>query len=156
MAFYVVHHDEGRKKNNTSLHEYKLLFILSKWIEASVVCVRQTAIGRQDRLLYWLITSSLDHSTLCYLQDPLNTFSASWPGLLNRRSLEAIALSRVFWLTESWPSLWPSQSPTLSTAVGIYIYHFIMPTYFWSDHMNFFRLFIQVHLWLTARSRVNM
>ena len=40
----------------------------------------------QDRLLYWPITSSLDHSALCYLQDPLSTSSASRPGLLNRRS----------------------------------------------------------------------
>ena len=38
---------------------------------------------RQDRLLYWPITSSLDHSTLCYL--PLSTSSASRSGLLNRR-----------------------------------------------------------------------
>ena len=49
-------------------------------------CVRQTNVGRQDRLLYWPITSSFDHSTLCYLQDPLTFSSASRPGLLNRRS----------------------------------------------------------------------
>ena len=45
---------------------------------------RQTDAGRQDRLLYWLIISSLDYSTLCYLQDLLNT-SPSRPGLLNPR-----------------------------------------------------------------------
>ena len=41
--------------------------------------------GGQDRLLYWPLTSSLDHSTLCYLQETLSTSSASQPGLLNRR-----------------------------------------------------------------------
>ena len=40
---------------------------------------------RHDRLLYWPITSSLDHSTLRYLQDPLST-SASRPGLLIQHS----------------------------------------------------------------------
>ena len=46
-----------------------------------VLC--ETDVGRKDRLLYWPITSSLDHSTLCYLQDPLSTSSASQAGLLN-------------------------------------------------------------------------
>ena len=47
--------------------------------------VKQADGGRQDRLLYQPITSSLDHSTLCYLQDPLSTSAASRPELLNRR-----------------------------------------------------------------------
>ena len=145
--------------------------------------------GRQDRLLYWPITSSLDHSTLCYLQDPLST-SASRPGLLNRRpgmghrpqgacsqwlragfyfglyslqlpqleatQLEAAVLSWALSVTENWLSLWPSLPPTDSTVVGICIYYFKTPTYFRLDHMIFFRLFTQVPLWLTARSRVNM
>ena len=44
----------------------------------------ETDEGRQDRFLYWPITSSIDHSTLCYLQDPRST-SASSPGFYNRR-----------------------------------------------------------------------
>ena len=71
-------------KDNTSLWEYIRLFILSKGVEASVVCETDGRGGRRDRLLYWPITS-LDHSMLCYLQDPLSTYSASRPGLLNRR-----------------------------------------------------------------------
>ena len=45
---------------------------------------RRTGGGREDRLLYWPINWSLDHSTLCCLQDPLST-SASQSGLLNQR-----------------------------------------------------------------------
>ena len=43
-------------------------------------------------------------------------------------------------------------SPTNSTAAGTSLYTFITPTCF----CFFFRLFTQVHLWLTARSRVNI
>ena len=59
-------------------------------------------------------------------------------------------------LTANWLSLWPSLPPADSTAAGICIYYFIMPSYFRLDHMIFFRLLTQVHLWLTAWSRVNM
>ena len=118
-------------------------------------CVRQRGVRRQVRFWYWPITSSLDHSTLCYLQDPLST-SASRPGLLNWRPLWIIASSGVFLLTASWFSLWPSLFPTNSTATGICIYYFMMPSYFRLDHVIFIRSFTQVHLWLTTRSRVNM
>ena len=152
--------------------------------------VRQTDAGwevlRQDKLLYWPITSSLDHSTLRYLQDPLSS-SASWPRLLNRRPgmghrpqqahsqwlqtafdsafTDSLNLRLPNWrqqpsggtLTDcNWLSLWPSLPPTDTTATGICIYYFIMPTYSRLDHMIFFSLFIQVRLWLTAQSRVNM
>ena len=43
-------------------------------------------------------------------------------------------------------------SPTNSTAAGICLYSFITPTCF----RFFFHLFTQVHLWLTAWSRVNI
>ena len=43
-------------------------------------------------------------------------------------------------------------SPTNSTATGTCLYSFIMLTCI----RFFFRLFTQVHLWLTARSRVNI
>ena len=36
--------------------------------------MRDTDGGRQDRLLFWLITSSLDHRMLCYLQNPTKHF----------------------------------------------------------------------------------
>ena len=151
---------------------------------------RRTGRGRQDRLLYWPLTSSLDHSTLCYFQDPLSTSSASRTGLLKRRpsmgprpqrtrsqwlqagfdsglhypqlsqlevtQLEVEALSGALTLTANWRSLWPSMSQTYSTAASICVYYFITPTYFRLDHMIFFRLFTQVRLWLTTRSRVDM
>ena len=50
-------------------------------------CVKQTDVGRHDIFSYWAITSSLDHSTLCYLQDLLSTSLASRPVLLKRRPL---------------------------------------------------------------------
>ena len=45
--------------------------------------------------------------------------------------------------------------PTTLTVAGISIYYYITPTYFRLDHMIFFHLFTQVHLWLTAQSRDN-
>ena len=75
---------------------------------------------------------------------------------LEAAQLEVAALSGALSLTANWLSLWPSLPPTFSTAMGICIYYFITPTYFWLDHMIFFCLFTQVCLWLTARSRVSM
>ena len=43
-------------------------------------------------------------------------------------------------------------SPTNSTAASTCLYSFITPTCF----SFFFRLFTQVHLWMTVRSRVNI
>ena len=118
------------------------------------VCVRQTDVARQIAILtdnFFLLTIR----RCVIFKNPLSTSSTSRLGLLNWRPLRAVALSGVFSLTTSWLSLWPSLSPTDSTAAGICIYYFIMPTYLRLDHMNFC-LFTQVHLWLTARSRVNM
>ena len=124
------------------------------------ICIVWETNCNKDRLRqvdpYWPITSFLDHSTLCYLQDPLSTSTASWPGLLNRRPLRATAPSGSFSLTVNWLWLCPSLSPTDSTAKGICIYYFITSLHFRQDHMTLFRLFTQVHLWLTALSRVNM
>ena len=105
----------GKKEEPFFIKIYVYLFILSKGVETSVICETDGRWGRQVRLPYWPITSSLNHSTLCYLQYPLNTSSASRPGLLNRRPLRATAPSRAFSLTASWLSLWPPLSPTLST-----------------------------------------
>ena len=57
------------------------------------------------------------------------------------------------WLQASTDSV---PTPTDSTAAGICIYYFIMPTNFWLNPVSFICLFIQVQLWLTAQSRVNM
>ena len=71
------------KNEHNSLLGYIHLFILSKGVEASVVRETDGRV-RPERLLYWPITS-LDHSMLCYLKDPLSTSSTSPPGLLNPR-----------------------------------------------------------------------
>ena len=161
-------------------HVYIYVFLFFRKELNLLWCVRQTDVGKQDRFPYWPITSSFGHSTMCYLQDPPIT-SASRPGLLSRRplretapsgsfslaatcshsglhclqlsQLEAAAPSGTLSLTAKWIWLWPSLSPTDS---GICIYYFITLTHFRLDHMTLFRLFTQVHLWLTARSRVNM
>ena len=73
---------------------------------------------------------------------------------LEAAQLEAAVLSGAHPLAANWLSLRPSLSLTVSNAAGICIYYFITPTDFRLDHMIFFHLFTQVHLWLTARSRV--
>ena len=83
--------------------------------------------GRQDRLLFWPITtSSLDHSTMCYLQDPAALFSDFWPGMINRRPVWAAVLSAVISLTASWLSFsgphW-HQQPQLAAGICIYYFH---------------------------------
>ena len=97
-------------------------------------CVWEMSEDR-DRLLYWP-NFSLD------------------PALSSRTHLAGVAQP---WFAEghrpqsaSWPSLWPF--PTNSTATGASLYSFVTPTCF----SFFYRLFTQVHLWLTARSRVNI
>ena len=82
-------------------------------------------------------------------KNPLSTSSASWLGLLNQGSLRETALSRgILSLQDSWSSCLQLNS----TAAGIFLYSFIMPTYF----CFFFCLFTQVYLWLTAQSKVNI
>ena len=65
-----VYRDEGRRKNNTFfIKMYLSHFILERgWSFCSVRDGTVTGIDL-DRLLYWPITS-LDNSTLCYLQEP--------------------------------------------------------------------------------------
>ena len=72
-------------KEETLLFKNKYVFLFFRKGLKLLCCVRQRDVGRQDRFLYWPMTSSLDHSTLCYLQDPLSTSSVSRPGFLNRR-----------------------------------------------------------------------
>ena len=79
-------------------------------------------------------------------KDSLSTSSASWLGLLNRGSLRATALS-----LQAGP-----HSLVLVTKWLNGRRH--LPIFFHNIHLLplLFRLFTQVHLWLTARSRVNL
>ena len=105
-----------REEGRTTLLYKNVYIFLFFWKELKLLwLVRQMDGRRQDRLLNLPITSSLDHSTLCSLQDPLSTSSISQLGLPNQRPLRATAPSGVFSLTASCLSLWPSLSPTDST-----------------------------------------
>ena len=115
-------------------------------------CVRQTEVGRQDRLPYWPITFSLDHSTLCYLQDPLNTSLTSRLGSLDRRPLRVTAPGGAFSLTALALTLAFTYPNWLNCHGHLHIlFH---NAHFRLDHV-IFCLFAQVHIWLTARLRVN-
>ena len=104
-------------------------------------CVREGWRQRQTAILTKLLLLTI---ALCVIfKNPLSTSSASWRDLLNRGSLRATAFS-VYKLA--------FLSSTDSTAAGICLYSFLMSTCF----RFFFGLFTQVHLWLTARSRVNI
>ena len=73
------------KNDHNSLYKNIYIFLFFCKVLMLLCYVRQTDVVRQDRLLYWPVTSSLDHSTQCYLQDPLCPSSASQPELLNQR-----------------------------------------------------------------------
>ena len=103
--------------------------VCERWVETGTDC-------------YIDPTSSLDHSTLCYLQEPTWHFfrvlaGVAQPGVAEGHSSQFASL----------PSLWPFLSSTDSTAAGTCLYSFITPTCF----RFFFRSFTQVHLWLMAR-----
>ena len=89
------------KNDHNSLFKNIYVFLFFRKELKLLWFVRQMDVvaGRQDRLLYWPITSSLDHSTLCYLQDPLSTPSASRSGLLNRRPGKG---HRPQWVRSPW------------------------------------------------------
>ena len=81
-VLYTVMREEGR---TTLLYKNIFVFLFFRKELKLLWFVRQTDGGDKDRLLYWPLASSLDHSTLCYLRNPLSTSSASRPGLLNQR-----------------------------------------------------------------------
>ena len=95
----------------------------------------------RDRLLYWSINSfSLDYTTLCNLQD---------------RTALLLLLGRGY--SPGGPSVmvsWLSLRPSLTSKHLRVLFHNVYN--FRLDPMIFFRLFTQVRLWLTARSRVNI
>ena len=80
------------RKNDHYIWSYNITLFILLCVKVSVGCdgdrLRQ---GDKDRLLYWPITSSPGHTTLCYLQDPtwhficFSTGGYSTNGLLNRR-----------------------------------------------------------------------
>ena len=106
--------------------------------------------GGGDRLLYWP-NFSLDHSTLCYLQEPTKHFfcilaEVAQPRVTEGHDPQWGILSQQAALTQAF------LFQTDSTATGICLYSFITPTFF----RFFFRFFTQVHLWLMAQLRVNI
>ena len=101
---------------------------------------------RQDRLLYWPVTSSLDHIPLCYLQDPLSNQRSD----MGHRPQE----ERSQWLQAGSDSAL-ADSNWLNHRGHLHIL-FHNADNFRLDHVILFRSFTQVRLWLTARSRVNM
>ena len=99
------------------------------------------------RLLYWPLTSTLEHSTLSCFQDPTRHFCFSARALWSTTRVGTfnnckLALTHTAF---TWP--WHSCS--------ICIYHFIMPTTSAKPY-DCFRLFTWVCLWLMVQSRVNM
>ena len=115
-------------------------FILER-VNVSVVCERWVETGTD---FYIDPTSSPDHRTLLSSRTHLALLQhLGWScstgghwGLLPSAGVHTLGFL----------------SPTNSTAAGICLYTFITPTCF----RFFFRLFTQVHFWLTARSRVNI
>ena len=125
--------------------------------------------GWRKGLPHWSITSSLDHTMLCYLRGLTEPFCFSavgeggyWPGgplwtaLLDatQRGTQPHAGAPV---TASWD--WLSQTACISWG-HLHISTFITPTHFRSTTWLLPTIFIGVacaeNLWLTARSRVNM
>ena len=96
--------------------------------------------GDRDRLLYWP-NFFLEHSTLCYLLAllPHLGWGCSTGGNWGPQPSVYLLVFTLAFL-----------SPTNSTAAGTCLYSFITSSCF----RFFFRLFTQVHLSLTARSRV--
>ena len=121
------------------INVYLSHFILER-VDVSVVCERWVETGTD----YYIDSTLLLTIARCVIFK--NSLSTSWLGLLNQGSLRATASVYKLALTLAFLSL------TDSTAAGICLYSFITPTYF----RFFFRLFTQVHLWLTAQSRVNI
>ena len=143
------------------------LFIFSKRVEASVVCEtdgQKETRTDLDRFLYWpILTNNLhkrntrrsyiDHSMLCYLQDPLST---SFCFSVMVAQLEVAAPSGALSLS-AWLSLSPSLFPTAtdSTAAGIWIYYFMTPTCFRLDHVIFFRYLHRCISWKLENRKKN-
>ena len=139
------------ERTNTLLYKkYVSLTLYSERIDVSVVCERWVKTGTDG---YIDPTSSLDHSTLCYLQEPTYLFfsvlaAVAQPGVAEGHGSQSASWASVCKLALTLAFL----CPTNSTAASTCLYSFITYTCF----RFFFRLFTQVHLWLRARSRVNI
>ena len=100
--------------------------------------------GKKDRLLYWPITSSLDHCTLCYFQDSTCHFFCFLAGDAQpgRGALNNCKLA----LTQT---LTASNSLTCRRHLHISFHNV-------HNFRDCFRLLTRVRQWLAVRSRVNM
>ena len=118
--------------------------------------------GDKDRLLYWPITSSLEHTTLGYLQG-ITSSLPTWhtKPVIVRGPLDPLRL----WFSicrldtaESWH--WLKTQTGCNPHMGIYIYHFVTSKHFrsttWLLPLIFTCVFCLENLRLTAWSRVNM
>ena len=125
--------------------------------------------GDKWRLPHWPITSSLGHTTLCYLQGPTWHFFCFSVGATQskarRGTLATAGRSDTRWrfpqLTESFlAASWDSKIHSARNSRGHRIYHFITSTNVrsttWKLLLTFTGASCAQNIWLTARSRVNM
>ena len=157
LMLYSHHHiadfqTSMNERTHFFIKRYLSHFILER-VDVSVMCEKWVETGTDG---YIDPTSSLDHSTLFYFSRTATSGrSAEWDSAL---------LPNLGWGCSTGGRWGPQTSvckPTLtlaflspanSTTAGTCLYSFITSTCF----RFFYRLFIQVHLWLTARSRVNI
>ena len=144
----IVLYSHLRNSMNEQTHFFiKIYFshFILKRVNVSVVYERWVETGTD---CYIDPTSSPDHSTLCYLQEPTEHFFCILTGVAQPGVAEGNSPQGAFSVCKMVLTL-TFLSPTDSTAVGICLYSFITSTCF-----PF--LFTQVHLWLMARSRVSI
>ena len=112
-------------------------FILER-VDISVVCERWVQSGTDS---YIHPTSSLEHNTLCHLQEPTEHFFRILAGVAQLGFAEGHSPPGAFSVCKLVLTR-AVLSPTDSTAAGTCLYFFITPTCF----RFFFRLFTQVLL----------
>ena len=142
-----------RLKEETTILGYKnIALFINLGVYASVECERRT-MGDTEKLLYWpIIYSTLDHSTLYYLQDCTNHFFCFLAEVLNLRPLWAAKSHSLQWIALNDSNLAPTHALTGSISIHFPSRHlhisFLNATTSHRSH-DCFRF-------LTARSRVNM
>ena len=140
------------KNDHNSLYKSIYIFLFFCKGLKLLWCVRQLDGVKQDRLLYWPITS-LDHSALCYFQGPHLALLLLGQGCSTGGLVWATGPSGALSMTASW--LWLGLHWLQLTSRYLHIsphntYNFQL------DCVILFCLFTQVCLWLTAQLRVNM
>ena len=104
------------ERTNTLLCNF--MYLSQNILDVSVVCERWVE-TRTD--CYIEPTSTLDHNTLCYLQEPTEHFFRILAGVAQTGVAEGHSPQ-----SASWPPIWPSW-PTISTAAGTCLYSFQRP-----------------------------